>query len=113
MKGLDTMKATIKLRAAKGILAAALAFATVLGVSQSAKSSNMLAAHAGSCSHNYRHYAYSHSSWCGNPSTNTLYRIVYTKCVNCGGDRGQYKEYKKVDSSYWKNLDQEAQRWSS
>lgn len=97
----------IRKRIAKTILAAALAFATVLGASQSARSENMIVAYA-SCSHNYRHYAYAHSSWCVNTKTNTAVRTVYTKCVNCGGDRGQYKEYKQVDSSFWKRLDQAA-----
>lgn len=94
----------LKKRIAKGILAAAMAFTTILGASQYAKSENMIVAHA-ACSHNYRHYAYKHSSWCANRSTNIACRTVYTKCVNCGGDRGSYKEYKTVDSSFWKMLD--------
>lgn len=105
------MKATMRKRIAKSILAAALAFTTVLGASQYAKSENMIVAHA-ACSHNYRHYAYAHSSWCVNTRTNTAVRTVYTKCVNCGGDRGQYKEYKPVDSSLLKLLDEQTARKS-
>ena len=102
------MKTTMKKRFAKGILAAAFAFATVLGTAQStflnAKSDSMIVAHAG-CSHNYRHYEYAWSAWVpagiGYTYRNGVLvrcpqekRTVYTKCVNCGGDKRSFTQYR-------------------
>ena len=90
----------------KGILAATLAFVTVLGapvsVAQSVKSDNTIIAYA-KCNHNCRHYG----SWTGWTQTNSYYNkgfnevrsgyayyVVYhcrgkvryycSTCVNCG-----------------------------
>lgn len=105
------MKATMKKRLAKGILAAAFAFVSVLGVPQSAaqnaKRDNMIAAHAARCTHNYRHYAYDYDPWepagIGYTYRNGVLvrcpqekRTVYTKCANCGGDRSHYTQYRNL-----------------
>ena len=92
------MKTTMKKRLAKGILAATLAFVTVLGVpigaAKTAKSDNTIVAYA-ACSHNYRHYAAGHGRW----HTVSIYykwqngrkiwyakqeRPMYSTCINCG-----------------------------
>ena len=96
----------MKKRLVKGILAAAFAFAAVLGVPQSAKSDCTIVAHA-ACSHNYRHYAYYYGNWepagMGYTYRNGVLvrcpqqkRTVYTKCVNCGGDKSSFTQYKNL-----------------
>ena len=78
----------------KGILAATLAFVTVLGapvsVAQSVKSDNTIIAYA-ACNHNYRHYG----EW-GDWYFTGQYKLIsghnykiykkhyYSTCVNCG-----------------------------
>lgn len=84
----------MKKRLVKGILAAALAFVTVLGVPVSAagnvKGDNTIIAYA-KCNHNYRHQALGHGSW----HTVRVYKIngiwyadqerpMYSTCINCG-----------------------------
>ena len=88
----------MKKRLVKGILAAALAFVTVLGVpvsaAQNVRSDSTIIAYA-KCNHNYRHYAAGHGSW----HTVSIYykwengrkiwyakqeRPMYSTCANCG-----------------------------
>lgn len=89
----------MKKRLTKGILAAALAFASILSVPQ-------ITANA-ACNHNYRHYAYDSSDWRWSGITTreengrsihyAVYKkTVYTCCVNCGKDKGSYTTYKYV-----------------
>ncbi len=84
----------MKKRLVKGILAAALAFVTVLGApvstAQNVRSDSTIIAYA-KCNHNYRHYAAGHGRW----HTVKVYPIngiwyadqerpMYSTCINCG-----------------------------
>ncbi len=78
----------------KGILAATLAFVTVLGapvgVAQSVKSDNTIIAYA-ACNHNYRHYG-EWGDWyftgqykpISGHNYKTYKKHYYSTCVNCG-----------------------------
>ena len=92
------MKTTMKKRLAKGILAATLAFVTVVGVpvgaAKTAKSGSTIAS-AAYCRHNYRHYGewgnwYFSGSY--KPISGHNYTIyqkhLYSTCVNCGAHDG-------------------------
>lgn len=91
------MRTTIKKRLAKGTLAAAFAFVTLLGTLQYGKAGGSLTAHA-SCNHHCRHYS-SFSSWEQVDERimidvltpiiiRTELQTEYDTCSNCG-----YKKY--------------------
>lgn len=90
----------------KGILAAALAFATVLSIPQSkALNDAAVTAHA-ACSHNYRHYG-SSSGWVTSywvdSNTEYQYQENYSVCVNCGYKQkiGKTHHRYKVTQYFW------------
>lgn len=78
----------MKKRLIKGILAATLAFVTVLGVPQSTMMLNDTAITAyAACNHNYRHYGSSTgwvTSYWEDSHTEYQYKKDYSVCVNCG-----------------------------
>ena len=103
------MKTTMKKRLAKGILAATLAFVTVVGIpvgtAKTAKNDSTIVAHA-ACRQNYRHYE-TWGSWFTEreyvrniiiQEGSRLYRYEYqffdkrrysySTCVNCGRQEG-------------------------
>ena len=87
----------MKKRFVKGILAATLAFVSVVGVPQSQTLNGILSPSvtaSAACSHNYRHY-HDYSAWVpirryayydsnGFHSYTQYRRYVYSVCVNCG-----------------------------
>lgn len=103
------MRTTIKKQLAKGTLAAAFAFVTLLGTLQYGKAGGSLTAHA-SCSHHCRHYR-SFGDWkevenreersfLTKVTVSTQMQIEYDACSDCGYKK-QYATHCRLVSTYY------------
>lgn len=104
------MRIMMKKRLAKGILAAAFAFVTVLGALQYGTADSSLTAHA-ACSHHCQHYS-SFGKWeeveCKEQlifltpvRISTQIQLEYDTCSNCGYKK-QYKTHCRMVYTYYR-----------